>query len=146
MKVILTQDVARLGKKGSVVEVPNGYALNQLIPQGRAMPATPQNLKRAQTKAAADFAEIADTATQFQTAAAALSAQSLVLSANMNEQEHLFEAVSADAVVTAAAAAGITITSDMVEFSTPIKQAGEHEIKLVSGGESKSFMVNVTRS
>ena len=44
MKVILTEDINPLGAMGSVVDVARGYARNFLIPQGKAMEATPGNL------------------------------------------------------------------------------------------------------
>ena len=39
MKVILLQDVAKIGRRSEVVEVPDGYAQNKLIPKGMAQPA-----------------------------------------------------------------------------------------------------------
>jgi large subunit ribosomal protein L9 len=46
MKVILTLDVKGLGKKGSVIEVSPGMAQNSLLPSGKAIPATADNLKK----------------------------------------------------------------------------------------------------
>ena len=46
MKVILLQDVAKIGKRSDLVEVPDGYAMNQLIPKRMAETATAQNKKR----------------------------------------------------------------------------------------------------
>ena len=45
MKVILLQDVAKIGRRFDIVEVPSGYGMNKLIPQGMAKPATPENVK-----------------------------------------------------------------------------------------------------
>ncbi len=44
MKVILTQDVKSLGKKGEIVEVNQGYARNYVLPKGLGLEATPKNL------------------------------------------------------------------------------------------------------
>ncbi len=46
MKVILLRDVAKIGKRYEVANVPDGFALNKLIPQGDAQAATPDNVKR----------------------------------------------------------------------------------------------------
>jgi ribosomal protein L9 len=46
MKVILLRDVAKIGKRFAIVDVPDGYALNKLIPSKDAEPATTNNIKR----------------------------------------------------------------------------------------------------
>ena len=46
MRIILLQDVKKVGQRGSVVTVADGYAQNVLLPKKLATPATPENLKR----------------------------------------------------------------------------------------------------
>ncbi|MEA3232770.1 MAG: 50S ribosomal protein L9, partial [Thermodesulfobacteriota bacterium] len=46
MKVILNETIEALGIIGSEVTVSDGYARNYLLPQGKALAATPQNLKK----------------------------------------------------------------------------------------------------
>jgi len=145
MKVILLQDVAKIGIKGSVVDVPNGYAMNSLIPQRKASPATGANLKNAEAKTAAVAQGAADTEAAFYAAKEAL-ASGVSITATMNEQDHLFEAISADKVVEAAKAAGAIITAEMVEFAEPVKVAGVHEVSLVSGGHQANFAVTITKA
>lgn len=146
MKVILEQDVAKIGKRGSVVEVPNGYALNQLIPKGMATPATEANLKLVAKKAASVAAHDEADAAQFAAAAEALKHTTITVTADTNEEGGLFKAVSPEAIAAAAEAAGITITAAQVVVGEPIKHTGEHEVALVRGDVRTSFTVVVNKN
>lgn len=145
MKVILLQDVARIGKRHSIVSVPDGYALNQLIPKKMAAPATPENLKKVQKVTADKQAGQSADETTFITATKTLKETKLTIAANMNEKEHLFKAVSADEVVMNAAAIGVTLTPAQVRFSAPVKEAGDHEILLVHGAHSVPVTITVVK-
>ena len=146
MKVILLTDVAKIGKKGDITEVPNGYAMNQLIPLKKATPATGANLKTAEANTAAKAAGAEGMAAAFVAAKEVLSATTLEIAVTMNEQDHLFEALSAEAVVSAAKTAGANITADMVQFAESVKTAGEHAVKLTSADLSTNFTINVTKA
>ena len=50
MKIILLQDVKKLGKRGQIKNVPDGYARNFLIAKNMAAPATPENITQAKKK------------------------------------------------------------------------------------------------
>ena len=60
MKVILQQDVKKLGKKGDIVEVSEGYGRNFLLPRKAAVPATSQNLNVANAQAGSKARKEAD--------------------------------------------------------------------------------------
>ena len=143
MKVILLRDVARLGKRFSVVEVPDGFALNKLIPQGQAQPATPENLKRVQARnkevaahQAADEAGLKDTLK-------ALHETPLTVKVEANAEGHLYQAVKAADIALAAAAAGHPIEVASLHIETPIKSLGTHTVGVKAGGVSGSFTINV---
>jgi large subunit ribosomal protein L9 len=146
MKVILLQDVAKIGLRHEIVDVPNGYAANKLIPNKMAQPATPANLKKVGKLHAEVAGKAADTEAMFTTAKTALETEPLVITADMNEQEHLFKAISAADVVAAAAAKGIALTSQMIGFPEVVKSAGEHTVALQSGKHNASFTINVVKA
>lgn len=145
MKVILLQDVAKIGRRNEVVDVPNGYAMNQLIPSRKAEPATPVNLKKISKVHAEMAANASNIEAVFTAAKEALSVEPLVIEADMNEQEHLFQAINDADVVAAAEAKGIAITSAMVNFPEVIKSAGEHTVLLQAGEHNASFTINVVK-
>lgn len=145
MKVILLQDVAKIGRRHEVVEVPNGYAMNQLIPSKKAEPATPANMKKISKVHAQMAASASNMEAVFTAAKDALAAEALEIPAEMNEQEHLFQAVNDTDVVAAAEAKGIAITSGMVGFPEVIKSAGEHTVTLQHGAHSAPFTISVIK-
>jgi len=146
MKVILLQDVAKIGKRSDVVEVPDGYALNQLIPKKIAEPATASNQKRIERmQADAEAGKEADRV-RFATAQEALAKQKLQISAEANELGHLFKAVNESDVAAAAGAAGVDIEAAMVIIDAPIKDVGEHVVSLVRGDDRADFTIEVCKN
>jgi large subunit ribosomal protein L9 len=143
MKVILLQDVARIGKRHTEVDVPDGYALNQLIPKRMALPATPQNRQKIGRLQAEKAATVVAGAEAFAAGVAAIRATELKVAAEANEQAHLFQAVHAADVVSAAAAAGITIDPQWVRFATPVKSLGEHTVTLAHGTAEAHITITV---
>jgi len=130
MKVILLQDVAKIGRRGEVVEVPTGYAQNKLIPKSMAKPATPANLKRTHALQAQAVTAQIDTETAFAAMAAQLKDVVITVTAEANEKGHLFQAVKPDDIVTAAAAQHIIVPVDSIALQKPIKDVGVHDVVL----------------
>jgi large subunit ribosomal protein L9 len=145
MKVILLQDVAKIGKRFSVVNVPDGYATNQLIPKKLAIPATPENLKRTLHCNATVAATKEAGEARFNAAVAALTDNVVLVSADANEQDHLFQAVHESDIVAAAIVAGVDIDAHMIKIETPIKSLGKHEVGLMSGKKYHVFTIEVIK-
>lgn len=144
MKVILLRDVARIGKKGSVVEVPDGYAQNQLIPTKSAVAATPENLKRAKQASAAKTAQQDTAVRAFAATVAALrQAPPLSLKLPANEKGHLFKAVSSDDIKQLFSSVSIKADGLTIAFAEPIKTIGEHEVTISQAGESAAIQFTV---
>lgn len=145
MKVILLQDVAKIGKRFTVTNVPDGYAINQLIPKKLALPATPENLKRTLRRNQAVVATREAEDARFEAAVKAVADKSVVFSAEANEQGHLFQAVHEADIVAAAAMVAVDIDVHMVKIPTPIKSLGDHQVTLLSGKKEHLFTVTVVK-
>lgn len=145
MKVILVRDVAKIGRRNQIVEVPDGYAQNQLIPKQWALPATPQNLKRIESLNAGVAAskEVKDEA--FHQAVEILKEIKLTIAAEANEQGHLFKSIHAVDVSAAAKVAAVNLDSKAVEIGEQIKSLGTHEIMLVHGQEKIPYTITIVK-
>lgn len=145
MKVILLQDVAKIGKRSDLVEVPDGYALNQLIPKRMAEAATAQNKKRIEKlQAEAESNKEADRA-RFAAAQTALTDKMVQVPAEVNDKGHAFKAVSEQDIAEAAQAAGVDVEAAMLVVGEPIKEIGEHTIELVRGDDKATITIEVIK-
>ncbi len=143
MKVILLRDVAKLGKRFSVVEVPDGYALNQLIPKGMVEAATPLNLKRVQGRMEKVSTTQASALATFSATLAALKGVTVSVAADANAQQHLFQAVKTTDIAAALAAIGHAVPVASIIITEPIKALGTYEIPLEHAGTKGSVTVTI---
>jgi large subunit ribosomal protein L9 len=128
MKLVLIQDVKKVGRKGDVVSVKSGYGLNFLIPQGFAVPATNQHLAKVnklkteqQASATAYAAIIQDVIAKIE------AAETFTITAKANEKGGLYEVVSEEVIVKAIVDTfGITLTTNDVAIVSSIKELGSH--------------------
>ncbi len=145
MKVILLKDVAKIGRKSAVVEVPDGYALNKLIPSKMAEPATPVNLKKIE-KLQSDIASSKEAdATHFASAKKALTENVVKIPMEVNEKGHSFKALSESEIVAVAKEIGIMIDPTMILIAKPIKEVGEHEVQLSLGANKATIIIEVIK-
>jgi large subunit ribosomal protein L9 len=129
VKVILKKDVPNLGRAGEVKEVANGYARNYLIPQGLAVPATPQALRQLEAEKAAAARQAAREAAEARALAERLSQLALTLPVRVGEQGRLYGAVTAQDIAAAISqAVGREIDRRQIELEEPIRQVGIYEV------------------
>jgi large subunit ribosomal protein L9 len=143
MKVILTRDVAKLGRRNSIAEVPDGYALNKLIPSGMALAATAENLKKVQAQKEKQTATKITEVAEFKHAVASLKESPVVMKVDANAQDHLFKAVKASDIAVVLASAGHAIPVDAIKLSEPIKALGEYQIPVALGDAADSITISI---
>ncbi|WP_371364957.1 50S ribosomal protein L9 [Sporomusa rhizae] len=95
MKVILQQEVKKLGKKGDIIEVSEGYARNYLLPQKLAIPATNNNVNTAKLQKAAEERKKERMLDEAKLLAAQMAKIAVTIPVKMGEGGRLFGSVTA---------------------------------------------------
>jgi large subunit ribosomal protein L9 len=130
MKVLLCEDVNRLGWLGDIVEVAEGYARNYLLPQGLATVATQGNIRSlAKEKGKRSIQRVAE-GKRLEKAAEAVKGAEAVLAAKANEQGHLFGSVTEKHIAANLRDQGFEVADSVVKLPEHIKQVGTHEVIL----------------
>jgi len=132
MEVILLDNVGSLGGLGDRVDVKPGYGRNFLIPQGKAVPATPENVEKFEARRAELEAAAAATLEAAQKRAEGIQAlDQLQIAATSGEEGKLFGSVGTRDIAEALTAAGCE--TDKSEVRLPdgaIRELGEYEIMI----------------
>jgi large subunit ribosomal protein L9 len=130
MKVILKEDIPKLGRMGQTVQVARGYGRNFLIPQGKAIQATNKNLKaleheRMLIQRKADLAR-----KEAEGFAGKISGLTLTLSRKVVEEDKLYGSVSVSDISQALEEAGVEIERKLIKLDEPIKSLGEFKVSI----------------
>jgi large subunit ribosomal protein L9 len=146
MQVILQEDIEKLGARGEVVNVAEGYARNYLLPRKLALEASTGNLKRLEKIRTALAKRTATERTGAEKQAELLKDVTLTFSRKAGENDQLFGSVTAGDIAEALAAQGFEVDKRRIELGEPIKVVGQYEVtaKLVHG-VTTTFKVNVSR-
>lgn len=129
MKVILLQKVANLGALGDQVSVKPGFGRNFLIPYGKAVPATADNIAAFEAKRAEYEAKAAAILAAATERKQSLEGASVTISANASAEGKLFGSVGARDIAEAFTAAGHKLEkSEVIMGEGPIRRTGEFEV------------------
>lgn len=131
MRVVLLQDVPRLGKAGEVREVADGYGRNFLLPRGLAEFAFPSLLKRVEEQRHAEeqrhLLADAETAGLAQT----LEGLTVIIKARIGAQDRLYGAITGgDIADEVHRLTGQDIDKRKIALDEPIHQLGEYEVSV----------------
>ena len=124
MQVILLQRIGRLGQKGDVVNVKNGYARNFLLPQKKALRATDDNKKVFEGKRAQLEASNLEQKKEAEAVSAKLDGKTFVIIRAAGDTGQLYGSVSTRDIAEAITAGGFTVDRNQVHLDKPIKTLG----------------------
>jgi large subunit ribosomal protein L9 len=130
MEVILREHVDKLGRRGEIVKVADGYARNYLLPRKLALPATPGNKVQVERQRAKFEAREAEDRAAAERVAAKLASLDLVISRRVGETEALYGSVTAVDIAEAIAEKGFELDRRKLQLDEPIKRLGEFEVAI----------------
>jgi large subunit ribosomal protein L9 len=129
MKVILRQDITKVGKRGDIVEVAQGYARNYLLPKQLAIVATDGAVSQAAAMRRSRDLRDAKDREAAETIAKALVSRVIAIKAKAGSEGRLFGSVTSSDIADAVQAqTGIEIDRRKVHMADPIKTLGTHSV------------------
>ncbi len=135
MKVILREDMEKLGKAGDVVKVADGFGRNYLIPRQLAVPANVRNLKALEHDRRVIESRAKKSRKSAESLATMLSTVSITLPAKAGEEGKLFGAITSRDIAEALEKAGVPVDRKNVLLHDPIKQLGDYKVKVKAGSD-----------
>ncbi|WP_251358113.1 50S ribosomal protein L9 [Kangiella sp. TOML190] len=131
MNVILLEKIRNLGDLGDTVSVAAGYGRNFLLPKGKAVPATKENIKHFEERRAELEAKAADVLATAQARADKLAGLEVVITANAGDEGKLFGSVGTADIADAVTAQGIDLAKKEVRMPEgAIRATGEYSFEV----------------
>lgn len=131
MDVILLEKIKHLGSLGQTVNVKPGYGRNFLIPQGKAVPATSENVKKFEARRAELERKQEDVLDRAKARAKQLEELTVIITGKVGMEGKLYGSVSAIDIAKAVTDAGISLAKQEVRLTQgPIRQIGDYDVNL----------------
>ncbi len=147
MQVILLERVGKLGQMGDVVTVRDGHARNYLLPQGKALRATKENIARFERERAQIEARNLELRKEAEAVAEKLDGQSYIAIRQSSDTGQLYGSVSTRDIADLVSEAGASINRSQVLLDRPIKTLGLHDVRIQLHPEVDMHVtLNVARS
>ena len=147
MNIILLERIEKLGQMGELVSVKSGYARNFLLPQGKAIFASKQNIKMFEEKKSQLEGENITRKTEAKNLADNISFKEIVLIRAASESGQLYGSVSAKDISNAVTEAGLSIKKSQVDLNKAIKTLSYEDILIKLHPEiSIDLKLNIARS
>ncbi len=128
MEVILREDLEKVGSRGALVKVADGYARNFLLPKRLAVLATESNKKIVEQEKEAHVRREAKVQGDAESLAQLMSNVTVTLRHRVGENNHLFGSVTAKDIADALEAQNFHIERRKIQLDEPIRTVGEHKV------------------
>ncbi len=144
MKLILKENISSLGFEGDVVTVKDGYGRNYLLPQGKAVAATKENLREIEeNKAALEAKKVAELK-KAEEKAQKLTGMEIVMEQLAGEDERLFGSVTSADICAKLAELDVELDKRQILLGEPLKTLGVTKVGVKVGfGVSTEITVNI---
>ena len=130
MEVILKEDINKLGNRGDVVKVADGYGRNYLLPGKLAIEATPNNKAVIEQMKGSSIRKLAKEKIESEELSRQLEAVELVFERKVGENDHLFGSVTSGDIAHQLEEKGYTIDRRKISLEEPLKTLGEFHVPI----------------
>ncbi len=130
MEVILREDVERLGRRGEVVKVAEGFGRNYLLPRGLALAVTEESKARIAKERRVWEARLSKEKAEFTGVAERIAGLRFIAPRKVGENDQLYGSVTSGDVAEFLESKGIVIDKRKVQLDEPIKRLGDHEVRI----------------
>ncbi len=128
MQVILRENIEKLGSRGDIVNVADGYARNYLLPRRLAVPATEANKKIVEQERQAHLRREARERGEAEELARLLAGVTVTIPQKAGEHDQLFGSVTAKDIAEALQQKNYVVDRRKIQLEEPIKQLGEYKV------------------
>lgn len=147
MQIILLERIGGLGQMGDVVKVRDGYARNFLLPKGKALRATKQNLARFEVERAQLEARNLELKKEAEAVAAKLNGKRFIALRQASDAGHLYGSVTTRDIADLVTEGGFSLSRSQVLLDQPIKALGQHAVRVRLHPEvDVNISINVART
>jgi len=130
MKVVLLEDIEKIGKKFDIKEVKDGYARNSLIPRGLVKIATEQAVKWAEMQKEIQKKKAEEELKNIQKTASSIEGMEIPISVKVGEKNQLFEKITSQKIAEKIREAGFNVKKEQILLENPIEETGEFSVKV----------------
>jgi len=130
MKVVLLEDVEKVGKKYDVKQVADGFARNFLIPKNLAKVATKELSEWAEMQKQLLEKKAEENLKKIQTAASSIDGQEVIFQVKVGPEGQLFESINAQKISEKLKELGLEVKKNQIDLAEPIKETGEYPVKI----------------